>query len=442
MISHTAEAPLFYLCKCLCCVSVRDLVGSSWLHCAAASGTNRCQQRQALKVQEWHFNNSSYLCMSLPFRHLFFHTRHCKRTEWKKLEQLHCVTSQDVPLCRFPGFYGSVFITSHSARFLPALLHVGISYWTNSKNAAVLKGYSPTWGDTGSLRLHTPCTGKTNRKQPKDGKVNSVLFSSGLPSTHPKTSKWKKGFFSNRDTLGHAVIGFQWQHNERKIVNPFVSPMPLPTPPPYFILKPLFILSLSLPFTLTHLRASQWTDVISRASRGHRWTPATVSLRCIARDTPLCTTVTCRTSQIQAAERRGYRERYLCVCIYKRLPRNMHTSEKAPRRVLQREGPLGQARLKDVKNAFSSSVCQCVSAGRGDLRWHQGRYRGFKADNRTNPEESGKCLMLTHVWSMFWSVLDLWGVVQPGCNRQRGSLFKYLELGKKQNSFWSENAIR
>lgn len=42
-------------------------------------------------------------------------------------------------LCCFPGFYDSAFTASHSARFLPALLHVGISYWTNCKNA--------TWGD-------------------------------------------------------------------------------------------------------------------------------------------------------------------------------------------------------------------------------------------------------------------------------------------------------
>lgn len=41
--SRTAGAPLLYFCKCLCCVSVRGQIGSSWLRCAVASGANRCQ---------------------------------------------------------------------------------------------------------------------------------------------------------------------------------------------------------------------------------------------------------------------------------------------------------------------------------------------------------------------------------------------------------------
>lgn len=78
-------------------------------------------------------------------------------------------------------------------------------------------------------------------------------------------------------------------------------------------------------------------------------------------------------SHLQNQSDTGHREErlqrpYLCVCIHNRLPHNMHISERAPRRVLQREGPLGRAGLKDVKNAFSSSVCQCVSTGRGYLR--------------------------------------------------------------------------
>lgn len=166
-------------------------------------------------------------------------------------EPLHCVNLQDVPLCCFPGFYDLAFITSHITRFLPALLHVGISYWTNSKNAAVLwqRAAAPhevTQSASGvaSLALAKP----TNRKQLIGWKYQffAIFILVKLQPIQKQTHE--KSIFKG-DALGHAVIGFQWQHNERKIVNPFVPFVPLPTPPPYFILQALFILSPHLPFT-------------------------------------------------------------------------------------------------------------------------------------------------------------------------------------------------
>lgn len=123
----------------------------------------------------------------------------------KKFEQLHRAVE---PACDVAGrsslplrFLALMAQPSSpaAAHVLPALLHVGISYWTNSKNAAVLcqravarhdaiKTASDfTWG--GGEKKYPAMAKQTNRKQLKDGKFNSVLFSCCVTFTNPKASK-------------------------------------------------------------------------------------------------------------------------------------------------------------------------------------------------------------------------------------------------------------
>lgn len=155
-------------------------------------------------------------------------------------------------------------------------------------------------------------------------------------------------------------------------------------PPPYSILQAVFILLPHLPFTKTHLPANQGIDVISAASRGHRWTPASVSLRW-SRGTRLL-------AQQSPAEpvryRRQRREVTTSVSV------RVHIQSLASQHAQLGKCPgastaKGGATLRDLKNAFSSSACQCVSAGGGYLRWCKCRYGGFKAHNGTNPVNSG-----------------------------------------------------
>lgn len=224
-----------------------------------------------------------------------------------------------------------------------------------------------------------------------------MLFSCLLTSTNPRPSKWETYF--QRDMLRHAVIGFGG-NREGKLSTRFVS-----TPPPCFILQALFVFSPHLPFAQTHLRASQWTDVISGASRGHRWTPASVSLHRSARDTPLCTTVTCRTSQIQATEKSGYND-HICVCAFTIACLTTCTSRKEPRGEYCRgRGRLAEPGWKTWKMLFQ---VQFVSVSAQEEVIYDDTDVGIEGLKRTmgltqKRMGSGWC------WSMwlFWSVLNL-----------------------------------
>lgn len=141
--------------------------------------------------------------------------------------------------------------------------------------------------------------------------------------------------------------------------------------------------------------------------------------------TPPCTTVTCRTSQMQATEKTSYN---FCICPCASTVLATCTSwKKASRRVLQREEPLCQVGLKDKKIAISILVCYCAGEGRGYLQRHWCRYSGLKTNNKTRPA-SGRGVPDAEEcdWHKNKFVLDFILVVQPGRNRQLGSLFKYL----------------
>lgn len=220
-------------------------------------------------------------------------------------------------------------------------------YCTNSKNAAVLCQRAATWGDSQSLGFAS--------------------------STQKKITCEKRLKAKNGQALGHAAIGFQWKHNEKEIANPFVPPVPLHTPPPYFVHK-----AYALTPPAIHMNSLACVPVDRRDQHSLQGAPVN-TCQCF-------TSVECdrhaslHNSHLQNQSDASDREDrlhfpYLRVCIHSRL-QHAHL-RKGLRRVLKREGPLSQVGLKDKKNAISISVCHCAGAGRGYLRWHWCRCHRF-----------------------------------------------------------------
>lgn len=181
--------------------------------------------------------------------------------------------------------------------------------------------------------------------------VSSIFMA--LSSNRSKNKQMKKSIFEGRRAgtrRNWISVATQWEENCQPVCCSCATPHT----------STLFHSSgLIYPLAPPAIHINSFAPVPVDGCNRRRWTP---SLHWSASDTPLCTTVTCRTSQMQATEETGHNFR-ICACA-STAACIMHISEKAPRRVPQREGPLSQVGLKDTKNAV---LISCLSLCRKSL---------------------------------------------------------------------------